>query len=487
VRVSKRTDELVASLRQRFPDLNFELAGHVKPKQAGGALVRFVTHDSRLVEPGALFCCIRGGAFDGHRFAEQAVADGATALLVDHPLQDLHVDQIVVSDTRKAMGPVSAATYDYPADKLVMIGITGTNGKTTTAHLLADILREAGKQAAVIGTLTQKRTTPEATDLQEQLAELVDSGITHVAMEVTSHALELHRVDGITYDIAVFTNLSQDHLDFHTTMEAYFRAKAKLFEPAHSRRAVVNADDTHGHLLATMQLVPTEMFSLRDVSELTLQSDRTSFTWHGTEFDLPMAGQFNVLNALGAATVALNYGVDLSAIAEALRKASVPGRYESVVAGQAFSVIVDFAHTPDGLERVLLAAQATLRNDARLITVFGCGGDRDRTKRSLMGAIASQVSDITIVTSDNPRSEDPQSIIDEILTGIPIDRQSDCVRVIVDRLDAIAYAIANARENDVVLIAGKGHEEGQTIGNITHPFDDRLVARKLLDELRESG
>ncbi len=442
------------------------------------------THDSRMVEPGSLFCCVRGGAFDGHRFAAEAIAKGAAALLVDHVLPNVNVYQIVVRDTRKAMGPVSAALLGFPSEKLTMIGVTGTNGKTTTSHLLADIFRAQGINCHVIGTLTQKRTTPEATDLQDQLADIVAAGATHVVMEVTSHALELYRVAAIRYRAVVFTNLSQDHLDFHGTMEAYFRAKAKLFEPEYADRAVVNVDDTYGRLLHSMHQVPTEGFSINDAEELTLTATGSTFRWRGQYFELPMAGAFNVMNALAAASTAASFGVELSNIAEALAHASVPGRYEAVDVGQNFSVVVDFAHTPDGLERVLRTAKTTLRDGGRLISVFGCGGDRDRGKRPLMGAIAANHSDVAVVTSDNPRTEDPDVIIGEILAGI-----EDRTHVVVqsDRRDAIRTALQTAAAGDIVVIAGKGHESGQTIGTETLPFDDRDVAAELLSELGLAG
>lgn len=481
---------LAASVAERFPSL----AIHVVPPPHGASphydgsgagttpLIRFAsaTHDSRMVEAGSLFCCVRGGAFDGHRFAQEAVARGCVALLVDHVLPGVNATQLVVKDTRLAIGPVSAALAGYPADQLVLVGVTGTNGKTTTAHMLTGILQAHGKETAVLGTLTQKRTTPEATDLQRTLAGFVESKITHVVMEVTSHALDLHRVDGIVYDTAVFTNLSHDHLDFHETMESYFRAKAKLFEPRFARRAVVNVDDPHGHLLRSSHVIPTESFCMADAHDVALESSRSTFWWRGVELVLPVAGAFNVMNALGAATTAEGLGVDPGAIASGLSHAKVPGRYEAVNAGQPFAIVVDFAHTPDGLERLLLAARSTIGSGGRLLTVFGCGGDRDRTKRPLMGDIASAISDITIVTSDNPRTEAPATIIAEIVGGL---RGSAEVRVIEDRRAAIDVAIREARPNDVVMIAGKGHEEGQTIGGVTYDFDDRVVARSVLAEL----
>ena len=477
MRVSMHPEILLAALADRFPALG---AGMSDPSPNPAVRITTATHDSRLVEAGSLFCCIRGGAFDGHRFAAEAVGKGAVALLVDHVVPGIGVCQIVVSDTRKAMGPVTSALFGFPSERLAMIGITGTNGKTTTAHLLGEILSAHGHPCRVIGTLTQTRTTPEAPDLQDQLADFVADGVTHVVMEVTSHALELHRVAGIRYGCAVFTNLSQDHLDFHGTMEAYFRAKAMLFEPSYSDRAVANVDDTYGHLLHSMQQVPIEAFSMDDAEDLHLSATGSTFVWKGHAFDLPMAGAFNVMNALAAATTAASYGVDPAQIAKVLAHASVPGRYEAVVVGQNFSVVVDFAHTPDGLDRVLRTAKTTLPDGGRLISVFGCGGDRDRTKRPFMGAIAANYSDLVIVTSDNPRSEDPDAIIEEILAGP--DSHANIV-VQPDRRAAIRIACESAQGGDVVVIAGKGHEPGQTIGAVTFAFDDRVVAGEILREL----
>lgn len=481
MRVSTHPDELLSALSIRFPWLSVRIA-----TRSADAEVRltFATHDSRSVEPGALFCCIRGGAFDGHRFAAEAIGRGAKALLVDHVIPGVDVVQFVVENTRDAMGPVSAALFGFPSDHLLMIGVTGTNGKTTTSHILGEILSKQGLNCRVIGTLTQKRTTPEATELQEQLADFVADGVTHVVMEVTSHALDLHRVDGIVYDTAIFTNLSQDHLDYHETMESYFRAKAKLFETGVARRAVVNTDDPHGRLLLTAHLIPTVTYSLIDAEDLDMRADGTSFRWRGAQFQLPMAGSFNVMNALGAATAAAGLGIDPDEIAVAARGVSVPGRYEPITLGQPFAVVVDFAHTPDGLERVLKAARSTLSKGCRLLVVFGCGGDRDRTKRPLMGEIASSLADEVYVTSDNPRTEDSGSIIRDILGGIV---EGPDVHVEPDRRRAIGLALAAARPGDVVMIAGKGHESGQTVGSVTLPFDDRVVASELILDLELRG
>ncbi len=441
-----------------------------------------VTHDSRRVGPGALFCCIRGANRDGHGFAAEAVSNGAVALLVDHELEGIAVPQFIVSDTRAALGPVASAVFGNPAAELTMIGVTGTNGKTTTSHMLETILHKADKRCAVIGTLTQKRTTPEATDLQERLAELVAEGTEIVVMEVTSHALSLNRVDGISFAVSLFTNLSQDHLDFHETMEAYFRAKAELFVPLRSLRAVVNLDDPHGRLLRDAAQIPTLGFSASDAEPIVYAATHTTMSWRGVALDLPLAGAFNVSNALGAAAIAEILEIDPLRIVEGLEATVVPGRFEPVVCGQPFGVVVDFAHTPDGLERVLEAAQATLGAEARLISVFGCGGDRDRTKRPQMGQIAAQRSHLAVLTSDNPRSESAADIAADVLADMDSILRTR-VRVELDRRAAIALAFNEARVGDVVVIAGKGHERGQEISGVVYPFDDREVSVVLLGEL----
>jgi UDP-N-acetylmuramoyl-L-alanyl-D-glutamate--2,6-diaminopimelate ligase len=452
-------------------------------------LVTSVTHDSRRVTAGSLFCCVPGMKSDGHDFAQSAVDAGAVALLVDHPLTTSpQVPCFVVDSVRDSLGIIAAEALGNPADHLTMIGVTGTNGKTSTAHLLGDMLTASGVRAAVIGTLTQTRTTPEATDLQATLAEHVNAGVTHVVMEVTSHALVLSRVRGIKFEVAVFTNLTQDHLDFHENMEAYFRAKAMLFEPSYSRRAVVNLDDPYGRLLRDASQIPTQGFQLSDVGDLQVGAPNL-FSWRGHHVTLSLGGLFSVANALAAATTALSLGVPEETIVTSLATAHVPGRFEAVTAGQATTVIVDYAHTPDGLARVLDSAREMvnrrrLRSTARasqLHVVFGCGGDRDRNKRPIMGEIAVRLADHAILTSDNPRSESPQMIADDVLAGI-----SDVskLEVELDRRRAIHRALEAAGPDDIVVIAGKGHEQGQDIGGVVMPFDDRIVAA---EELRSLG
>jgi UDP-N-acetylmuramoyl-L-alanyl-D-glutamate--2,6-diaminopimelate ligase len=430
------------------------------------------------VTEGALFCCVRGALADGHDFAAGAVDAGAVALLCERELP-LSVAQAVVGDTRQAMGPVAATFHGDPSRALDVVGVTGTNGKTTTSHLLQSILEHAGRRAAVIGTLTGARTTPESTDLQTQLAALRDEGITAVAMEVSSHALAQHRVDGTWFRVAAFTNLSRDHLDFHHTMEDYFAAKASLFTPDRCALAVVNVDDPWGRRLADQLTIPWRPYSLDLVDDVEVHGDWSRCTWEGVEVRVPFGGRFNLLNALAAAVAAEALGLSPTTIAAGLAAAApVAGRFEAVDAGQPFHVFVDYAHTPDGLEQVLLAARE-IAGRGRVLVVFGSGGDRDPTKRGPMGEVAARMADQVVVTSDNPRSEAPSAIIDAVLEGIP-----DQTHVIVepDRRAAIDTAIGAARDGDVVIIAGKGHETTQTTGDVVVPFDDRVVARELIEE-----
>ena len=437
-----------------------------------------ITIDSRSVEPGSLFCCVRGEHHDGHRFAADAVARGATALLVDHPLA-LAVPQVVTTDVRAATGWMAASMFDHPSDSLLMIGVTGTNGKTTTSQLIGEVLRHTGRAVEVLGTLSGKHTTPEAPDLQRQLACARDAGVQAVAMEVSSHALALDRVTGAHFDVAVFTNLGRDHLDLHGTIERYFAAKARLFEPMLSDRGVVNTDDIHVRLLFDTAPIPLTGFSIADVDDLVVGPTHHSYRWRGVRVHVGIGGEFNAMNSLAAATACLAAGIDETSIAAALGQARpVPGRFEPVVAGQPFAVVVDFAHTPDGLVEALRAARAAV-GPGHVIVVFGCGGDRDRDKRPEMGDVAARLADRVVITSDNPRSEDPSAIIDATFAGVPDDYRG---RVVTepDRRTAIASALQMAQPGDVVVIAGKGHETTQTIGDLVLPFDDRAVAHELL-------
>jgi UDP-N-acetylmuramoyl-L-alanyl-D-glutamate--2,6-diaminopimelate ligase len=451
------------------------------PRVLGDASVEVtgVEFDSRRVEAGTLFCCVPGLHVDGHDFAAAAVAAGAAALVVERPL-DVPAPQVVVASTRVAMGHLAAAFHGHPSRSLTMIGITGTNGKTTTTSLIASVLRAAGRQVGVIGTLTGTHTTPESPDLQRQLAAFVADGDNAVVMEVSSHALALDRVVGTHFDLAVFTNLGRDHLDLHGSIEQYFAAKALLFRPELTYRALVNADDVHGQLLLDAALVPTERFSLADAADVAVTPTRLAYTWRGRRLSMNLGGDFNVMNSLAAATACSIVGVADDAIVHGLATAAVvPGRFEPVVAGQPFAVIVDYAHTPDGLAEALRSARAAA-GEQRLIVVFGCGGDRDRHKRPEMGAAAAAAADVVVVTSDNPRSEEPLAIIDAVLQGVPADYRGVLVTE-PDRRQAIAAAFAQANAGDVVVIAGKGHEQTQTIGDVVVPFDDRVVARQLLE------
>ena len=439
-----------------------------------------VVYDSRRAVHGALFCCIPGARSDGHAFAAAAVAQGAGSLLCERFL-DLAVPQVRVAPgaVRPAMAEVASTFWGHPDRSLTTVGVTGTNGKTTVTHLVRAILEAAGRPTGVIGTLSGVRTTPEAPDLQEALAGLVAEGRSAVAMEVSSHALSQHRVEGMTFDVAAFTNLSRDHLDHHGTMEEYFAAKCRLFEPERARRAVVLVGTPWGDRLAGM--VGDRLVAVRrgDATEVQPTVSGTSFRWRGRPVALPLAGAFNVDNALVAAAVADCLGIDPDTVVAGLAGAPpVPGRMEVVGADLPVSVVVDYAHTPEGLE-VALEACRRLVGPGRVLCVFGCGGDRDPGKRPLMGAVAARLADVVVVTSDNPRSEDPAAIAAAVVAGI--DGTPDGgPQVVLDRAEAIASAVAQARPGDLVLVAGKGHETSQTTGAGSVPFDDRQVATDAL-------
>ncbi len=441
-----------------------------------------VAHDSRSVAPGSVFCAIRGARFDGHDFAGTAVDDGAVALLVDHVVNgiDASVPQIVVDDVRLAMGRLATAFWGDPSHSLELVGITGTNGKTTTAHLVASICRARGRSTEIIGTLSGGFTTPEAPELQATLAGMRDRGVQSVAMEVSSHSLVMQRVAGTRFAAAVFTNLSRDHLDLHGDMESYFAAKARLFDPSFTPLAVVNADDAFGRRLVEGARVETIPFRRSDAEDLIVSTVDHSYRWNGRTIRVPLGGAVNVMNSLAAATVMHALGVEVDLIAEGLETVEpVPGRMERIDVGQDFTLFVDYAHTPDGLAAVL----RSLRDsgvEGRIIVVFGCGGDRDKAKRPMMGEVAVNLADEVVITSDNPRSEDPAAIIASIVAGVPDHLRHRLVDVIEDRRRAIEIAVSRARTGDVVLVAGKGHETTQTIGDLVTPFDDREVAREIL-------
>ncbi|MPY95222.1 MAG: UDP-N-acetylmuramoyl-L-alanyl-D-glutamate--2,6-diaminopimelate ligase [Acidimicrobiia bacterium] len=457
----------------------------------GETLVSDVAFDSRAVVPGALFCCVPGQQVDGHAFAAEALRAGAVALLVQHRL-DVDVPQLLVPDARASLGPVAAEFWGHPSQRLAVLGVTGTNGKTTVTHLLRDLFLTAGRRTEVLGTLSGSRTTPEAPELQARLAAWVAEDVEVVAMEVSSHALDLRRVDATRFTTAVFTNLGHDHLDHHGTMAAYFQAKARLFEPAMADRAVVDLDDPHGRLLADAAQVPTTGYSLDDAEVVERGPAGTTFRWRGRELHVHLAGRHNLSNALAAATVGADLGLGLDDVAAGLAAARpVPGRFEAVEAGQPFAVVVDYAHTPDALAAALDAAREVVAGaggGGRVHVVFGCGGDRDPAKRAPMGEVAARLADRVVLTSDNPRWEDAAAIIDQIREGAsrgggPAGPGGADVAVEPDRRAAIALAIESAVPGDVVVVAGKGHERAQTIRGVEHPFDDRAVARELLGAL----
>jgi UDP-N-acetylmuramoyl-L-alanyl-D-glutamate--2,6-diaminopimelate ligase len=453
-----------------------------------------VAYDSRAVGTGALFCCVRGATADGHDFARAALDAGAAALVVERWL-DVAAPQVLVRSVREAMGPIAARAFRDPAEAMTMLGVTGTNGKTTTTYLLEAIARRAGVRPGVIGTtgaradgepLPLDRTTPEAPDLHRLLARMRDDGVGLVAMEASSHALDQHRVDGVIYDAVAFTNLSQDHLDFHASMERYFAAKSALFTPRHARRGLVNADDPWGRRLLRSPEIPVSTFAvdvdadLRAV-DVEVFASGIAFRADGLAVRSSLRGAFNVSNCLAA--IALGRAVDLpdTAIVEGIADVrDVPGRVEPVDEGQEFLVVVDYAHTPDSILGVLQATRPLATG--RLIVVFGCGGDRDHAKRPLMGKAATSTADLTIITSDNPRSEDPAEIIAAIEPGA-VEGGGDYV-IEADRRAAIARALGDAAPGDVVVIAGKGHEPIQEIAGRTIEFDDRVVAREELRALR---
>jgi len=439
--------------------------------------VRDLAYEARAVTPGAMFFCVPGSRADGHDFAPEAVERGAVALVVERPL-DLPLPQLVVASSREAMAVAADEFFERPTEELAVAGVTGTSGKTTTAFLLFAILAAAGRRPGLLGTVEARvggerravvRTTPEAIDLQRTFREMLDAGDRSCAMEASSHASELHRLDRVRFAVLVFTNLSQDHLDFHGDMESYFQAKRRLFVDG-SPPAAVNVGEAYGRRLAA-ELPDALTFSLAGDAELGPDA------LGGV--DLKLRGSFNVENALGALAACRLLGIDDDAIARGLESVrGVPGRFETVDEGQAFTVVVDYAHKPDALEKVLRAARE-LAGGSRVVCVIGAGGDRDRGKRPVMGRLASELADVAIVTSDNPRSEDPQAIIDEIVAGTVGE-----VEVVPDRAAAIAHAVELAQEGDVVLIAGKGAEQGQQFADRTIPFDDREAAR---DALRALG
>jgi UDP-N-acetylmuramoyl-L-alanyl-D-glutamate--2,6-diaminopimelate ligase len=515
--------------RPKPGDTRLRRESSLRPASDAAAVeVSSLAYDSRRVRPGALFFCVRGEHSDGHDHAAQAVAAGAVALVVERSL-GLGAPEVPVRSARAAMGPVAARFYGDPTADLQVVGVTGTNGKTTTAFLVRALLEASGRRCGLLGTVASvvggerrpaARTTPEAIDLQADFRAMLDGGEPACAMEVSSHALALGRTDGVRFAAAIFTNLTQDHLDFHGTMEEYFQAKRRLFLPTAPGVSVINLDDPYGRRLAaelpdavTFAIEREADYRARDVRvahdgcRLRLQTPRGE-----RQLSLPLPGRFNVANALGALAAvhtlaetgvpaagrclpaSVETGVpaagrclpasvgDLDTLVGALEHGvRVPGRMERVEEGQEYAVLVDYAHTPDSLENVLRAARELA--EGRVLCVFGAGGDRDRGKRALMGEIGARLADVAIVTSDNPRSEEPEAIVAEILEGAARARQIGEAPVVAltDRREAIHRAIEIARSGDVVVIAGKGHEQGQEFAaGHKIPFDDVTVAREAL-------
>lgn len=471
--------------------------------------VQGITDDSRAVTAGSLFVAVKGERVDGHDFIEQAIKAGAGAVIAQAPVASGAFPFVLVADSRKALGLFGSRFYGDPSARLKMIGVTGTNGKTTTTYLCKSLLEGIGRKVGLIGTVGYQigqetfpasHTTPGALDLQQLLAKMVESGLDATVMEVSSHALALDRASGCEYDVAVFTNLTQDHLDFHHTMDEYFEAKLKLFTglaggQKTGKRAIVNMDDPRGNAIRAACPVPVWGYALQNKAELKAEGMRLSLS--GTTFtaatpagsfriESRLVGEHNVYNLLGAIGVALHEGATADQICEAASHiTNVPGRFERVLSGQDFTVVVDYAHTEDALVRLLTAAQV-LKTD-RIITVFGCGGDRDRGKRPKMGRAAVEYSDVVVLTSDNPRTEDPMAILREVEVGVRealAHRSHVQYRLVPDRREAIGAAIREAHRGDMVLIAGKGHEDYQIIGTKKFHFDDREVAREAIQQLQ---
>ncbi|HKN86931.1 MAG TPA: UDP-N-acetylmuramoyl-L-alanyl-D-glutamate--2,6-diaminopimelate ligase [Nitrospiraceae bacterium] len=496
-------DDLIAPLEKQGEVTQQRGEGHIH--------ITSLADDSRQITPGTLFVAVKGERADGHAYVHQAVAAGAAALVVQDAavVRDQPVPTIAVRDSRRALGLLAARLLNDPSMHLRMIGVTGTNGKTTTTYLVKALLESAKRHVGLIGTVSYEigseridasHTTPGAVELQQLLARMVEAGMDAVAMEVSSHALAMERTSGCEYDTAVFTNLTQDHLDYHRTMEEYFKSKLRLFtgltttgKKSGRKRAIVNADDPWASRITQACPVPVWTYSIREASDIRAHDVRLSV--NGTTFravtpngdcqiDSLLIGEHNVSNALAAIGVGLNEGLSLDIIREGIRAVrNVPGRFERVEAGQDFTIVVDYAHTEDALVRLLTAAHAL--KTGRIITVFGCGGDRDRGKRPKMGRAATKHSDVVILTSDNPRTEDPMAILQEVEAGVRDALEAGRVRyeMIPDRRTAIETAVREAKRGDMVLIAGKGHEDYQIIGKQKFHFDDREVAREAVGKL----
>lgn len=467
--------------------------------------VRGLAHHSDKLEPGFIFFCLKGSKSDGHHYIDKAVRAGAVAVVVEKEVRVEGATKIRVPNVRLSMSAISEKFYGFPSQTMRLIGVTGTNGKTTTTYLIENTLAAAGLKTGLLGTVKFKAagenlpvlaTTPEAPDLQNLFRLMLDKGVSHAVMEVSSHALELNRVAGCDFNIAVHTNVSEDHLDFHQDFQRYLSAKGKLFaqmggsfyKGSRPRYAVLNMDDRHyGYLLRQVTVQPVT-YGLHEnamvrAEDITLAKEGICFKlvspWGEERLALKLVGKFSVYNALAAATVCLLEGVELQVIKNSLEAVEgIPGRFERVDLGQDYLVVVDYAHTPDGLENILQAANNFV--EGRIITIFGCGGDRDRTKRPIMGKIAAYYSDYCIVTSDNPRGEDPFQIIREIEPGLQAAGKKNRYTVQVDRYEAIRLGIELAKSDDIVIIAGKGHENYQVFSDHTLPFSDREAAEEII-------
>ncbi len=456
-----------------------------------------IEYDSRKACAGSLFCCMVGAVLDGHDFAKSAVERCASALLVQRELP-LDAPQIVVENSRKAMAEAASEFYGHPEREMTMVGVTGTNGKTTTTYMVKSIAETAGKKVGIIGTIKNmignesiptERTTPESVDLFALLRKMADAGVDIVAMEVSSHALEQYRVYGIEFDAACFTNLTQDHLDYHKTFDNYLAAKKILFQQ--TKRMVINGDDPYSSRIMAGINVPAFIFGLKDGADI--QASGIDISTSGVRFDLKtpfgnckiniqIPGLFSVFNAMGSAGLALSVGFPLETVKKGLEcMTGVSGRLEPVTSDKKvpYSVFIDYAHTPDALENVLNTIHEFSRG--RIICVFGCGGNRDRAKRPIMGKISGDLADLTVITSDNPRNEDPMEIIETIEEGVK--RTGSEYVIIENRRDAIRYAMQNAKQDDIILIAGKGHEDYQEIKGVKHHFYDKEVVEEYLGEI----
>jgi UDP-N-acetylmuramoyl-L-alanyl-D-glutamate--2,6-diaminopimelate ligase len=460
-----------------------------------------INYDSRKITDSDIFICIKGYSTDGHKYVDKAIKNGAKVIVIqdDVEIKNSGITIIKSSDTRKALALMGANYYDNPSDKMKIIGVTGTNGKTTTAFMIKEILEADNKKVGLIGTIANyigdekihtERTTPESLELQELFSEMVDKGVEYCVMEVSSHSLELDRVYGVKFEVGIFTNLTRDHLDFHKTFENYYKAKFRLFE--RSRIKIVNIDDNYGkQVIADLSELNSEnvfSFSVKENSTFKafdeeMGSRNIKFKVNINEeesFILNIPGEYNIYNALGAIAACFKVGIKIESIQAGIERAVVPGRCERVGAeyNLPYEIIIDYAHTPDGLENILKTAKAFTKG--RLISIFGCGGDRDKVKRPQMGKISTDIADFTIITSDNPRSEEPMDIIKDIQAGV----EKENYIVIENRKDGIKKAISIAQKEDVVVIAGKGHETYQILKNETIHFDEREVVKEILDSVK---